>query len=216
MPLEYANQTEVSEVGLVHARWIRAEESAPLVVMIHGRAGKAAVISAFAGSMPERTNLFAPQAGIPDLDGFSWWPIEQRFDVSLAVAAAEKVYTAVNAACHNYGINPRAFYLLGFSQGGALAATLFQLYPHVFSGLALLAGFVPRVLEQKVLSPHSRRVLIAHGLEDEVIPVKHAHEAASFLEASGAEVLLHLDPVGHKLGTAGMRQLKTWALQNFA
>ena len=219
MPLEYASQTEKDVCERVHARWIRAESSAPLVIMIHGRAGTAKVISAFSSSMPERSNLIAPQASLPDLDGFSWLDVNLRQDQAAAIIAAQSVLDFIYKALPLYELNPRSIYLLGFSQGAALSSVLMQMRPDLFNGLVMLAGFAPELYvdaDISALKLNHKKVLIAHGSRDQVIPIQMADRSAEYLKQHGAEVTYHQDDVEHKIGVAGMRALKAWTLTNIS
>ena len=56
----------------------------------------------------------------------------------------------------------------------------------------------------------AKRVFIAHGSLDEVAPFQKAQAGKEYLESLGAEVELHQDDCGHKIGTNGMRALKVW------
>ena len=56
----------------------------------------------------------------------------------------------------------------------------------------------------------SKEALILAGTEDETVPVALARDAAEALRLAGATVDLREYPVGHKLNSDGMRDLREW------
>ncbi len=77
----------------------------------------------------------------------------------------------------------------------------------------MLASFIPGV----ILKENEGRFYealpdfyISHGSEDNVIPIERSLAAKEFLESKGAAVEYHVDKVGHKISTSGIRGLRTW------
>ena len=109
--------------------------------------------------------------------------------------------------------------LVGFSQGAGLVSTLSLRRPELVCAVALLAGFIPRtvlktygavakeVRERRAIMP---KYFIAHGTKDEILPPSRASESQVALEGFGAEVKLHLEDVGHKVGSKGMKAFQSW------
>ncbi len=204
------------ELGLHHTYRLSSDSTQPLVFLIHGRAGNTSVMWTFARAIPESFSIISPQAPLPDpLGGYSWWNIEDPDPQGGILSAQSRLHDFMRKAAHYYQISPRATIGIGFSQGaGVLAALTIQ--QRELSGLALLAGFVVRNTHTGETPPATSLppIFIAHGTQDEVIPVEKARAGKEYLESLGASVLMVEDPVGHKVGTAGMRALRKW-LQQF-
>ena len=101
---------------------------------------------------------------------------------------------------------------VGFSQGAALAYTFALLYPEGVSSLAGLSGFLPDgALTLAKGQPLKRKpIFLAHGTQDELVPVKRARQAVKLLEQAGAQVTYCEDDVGHKLSVSCFRGLESF------
>lgn len=223
-----ATPTEVESLGLQHRVHVPdAPPPRPLVVLVHGRAGHSGLMWVFSRAAAAlRPLAIAPEATVPDeKGGFSWWPVTDRIDTresALRAEAFDGIMSAVDrlerfvlAAEALHKTDPDRRFIVGFSQGAALAATLSLKRPDLFRGVALLAGFLPhsvqaRLAEVQQGSRPAKRYFIAHGTSDAVVPFARAEEACEWLSARGAEVTFHSDPVGHKVGSEGIKALGAW------
>jgi phospholipase/carboxylesterase len=107
-------------------------------------------------------------------------------------------------------VDAAQFTVAGFSQGAALTYTLALLYPERIRTFAALSGFLPAGseallrasrgvrLDARVLE--GKRVFVAHGRQDDMVPVERARSAVALLEASGVEVDYCESDSGHKVG----------------
>jgi len=165
---------------------------------------------AFRRTLPESWNIIAVQAPIADpVGGFSWWLVDPA-PVSLlevACAASDLVFKFLHAALAHYKLAPQFMVAMGFSQGAGTLSVLVQRHPALFSGVGLLAGFVVETAPIEAQLIPAPNILIAHGAEDQVVPVQTARKGAEYLKARGAKVQMIEDPVGHKIGTGAMRAL---------
>ena len=185
-----------------------AGPSAPLFVLVHGRAGTFDVMWAFNRVLPPNCNVVAPQAPLGDGSGFSWWQIGLSKEDTLRAAstAADQLGAFIDQYIAEHSLTPSRVVLVGFSQGGALVSVALQkgITAH---GAALLASFAIRVEDAtSVRVP----IFIAHGSADEIVPVGKAEWTKSYLESLGAQVELIVDDVGHKVGVSGMKGLGDW------
>ena len=229
-----ASKLEVDSSGLQHRIYSPgvADGPQPTVVLVHGRAGSDKVMWLFSKALENcRPIVVSPQAPQVDpLGGFSWWelfhaansesPAPKRTteeDLASPLSALEHFIDSLPAL---YGCDPRRLYGFGFSQGAGLLASLSVRRPGLFRGVAMLSGFLPRIIHQDIGHGAERAELpsyfIAHGTKDEIIPYKRAIEARDTLQAAGAQVEFHSDEVGHKVGSAGIRALRTWIEELFA
>ena len=188
---------------------------APLYVFVHGRAGNSSVLTPFASLPSPQATLLFPQAWLTDRrGGFSWWTIPEEADTQHSRIGPEletsvsKLEGFITRALMLYQLNPSSITLIGFSQGAALSSVLIQRYPERYNAAALLAGFVIPIESNAEPNVTKGRVLIAHGEQDDVVPLDRARQGATTLEQQGYTVEFVSDPVGHKIGTQGMRALK--------
>lgn len=200
-------------LGLRHKIALSQDNSAPLAVLVHGRAGTFDVMWAFRRCLPENTSILTPQAPLPDemMGGYSWWDVEvPRVEQKDTEAAQQQLAAAVRNACNFYELNPRTIIAFGFSQGAGVLSLAIQHTPALYSAVALLAGFVIETTSPQ--SPYNYpEVFMAHGTKDDIVPIERAYRGRDFLRSHGARVEFHEDPVGHKIGAPSMRALTEWA-----
>jgi len=110
------------------------------------------------------------------------------------------------------GVDATQFDVAGFSQGGALANVLTLLYPQRIRKTAVLAGFMPGgtedLLTHRVLE--GKQFFVAHGSQDDLVPIERAQQSIALLEKVGAQVTFCEADVGHKLSADCLRGLETY------
>lgn len=198
----------------LHTQLVRGESpTSPLFVFVHGKAGHRDIMRIFSRSIPEGANQIFVEAPYPDRrGGFSWWDTDlEEFPVSQfeeSLIALERVFSSLES---NFGIQPEKVTALGFSQGAGILSYLLLSGRISLNALVILAGFVkwPDELSTK---RGATSVLWAHGESDEVVPITRARSDSNRLREIGYKVDFVSDPVGHKVGTSGMRALKSFCL----
>ncbi len=210
---DLAEHASEQALGLPHRVLLHEDRNAPLVFLVHGRAGDSKVMWAFRRSVPAHWHIVSVQAPIPDpLGGFSWWLVDGAGSMEdRARAGAEPLRRLIERFCGHYDLRPSRRLALGFSQGGALLSYVVQDSPLLFSGLGLLASFVVSRTDVPAEPLHGAPpVFIAHGSEDTVVPLARSMDGRRYLEERGFPVEHHIDPVGHKVGSSAMRALPIW------
>lgn len=210
--MEYAEGDAIAKLGLSHTLKLGRDPTAPLVVLVHGRAGDGKVMGIFKRSIPEHWNILAPQAPLSDpIGGYSWWPFDIREGfVAAADGAASMVFSFIESAIEHYGLAPSILTAIGFSQGGALLSIAIQREPERFNGVGFLASFVVKNRDLDLGARKLPSVFIGHGRKDETVPIQLAEEGRRHLEEKGYAVTFVDDPVGHKIGPSAMRALGSW------
>jgi phospholipase/carboxylesterase len=175
----------------------------PVLMMLHGWTGDENSMWVFMRRLPKNALLIAPRGLYPSTNGgYSWqavqsgrWSLFSEFQPS-----AEEILTTINQGNFPDGDFSR-LHLIGFSQGAAFAYTLALMYPERVTSLAGLSGFLPEGASTW-LSPGrlgGLPVFIAHGTEDNRVPVGKARLSVELLEQAGASIIYCEDDVGHKL-----------------
>ncbi len=114
------------------------------------------------------------------------------------------------------GIPPRRIVLAGFSQGGAVALTLGTRFGKRLGGILALSTYLPMPEElAEAASPENRDIPIfmAHGNQDNVIPIRMAEASRSRLESLGYPVDWHSYPMAHSLCMEEVEAVSAWLLQ---
>ena len=151
--------------------------------------------------------------------GYSWRPLHslQARDRGLPTLsdlkpAADSLIRLVDNVSASIGVDATRFDVAGFSQGGALTNVLTLLYPQRIRKAAVLAGFMPGgtedLLTRRVLD--GKQFFVAHGLQDDLVPIERAQQAIELLEGAGAQVTFCEAEVGHKLSADCLRGLESY------
>ena len=195
-----------------------ASDPAQVILLLHGWTGDEGSMWVFAHRLPKNALVFAPRGlYTTPLGGFGWHPFKPKAwpwvdDFIPAIEALENLLHEGQLS------NPAgsALSLVGFSQGAALAYAYAMLKPQRIVSLAGLSGFLPDGAEalarNKPLS--GKRAFIAHGTQDELVPVWRARRAVELLGSAGALVTYCESEAGHKLGTACSNGLEAFFKAN--
>ncbi len=207
------------ESGLIHYAHIPPAASlakpVPLVVMVHGRQGDESVMWIFKPALPPGVAVVAPRAPLTAAEGFLWFS-SQNGPLTPApaglAAAQNRLETFIESLPYLYPVDPNRLILIGFSQGAAMVNSYALRRPAAVLAVASLAGAMVQPISDQVPagSLAGLPIFIAHGLEDETIPLTLArHTRDRYLEL-GAAVTYGEYPTGHKLTSQALKDLKTW------
>ena len=175
----------------------------PVVLMIHGWTGDENSMWIFSTRFPKNALLIAPRGLYSTVgSGYSWYPkLNKPLPwVDDLVPAAQKLFGTITNQSFPAG-DFSALHLVGFSQGAALAYTMTMMNPERVASLAGLSGFLPDGASAWLQDSRLQGlpVFIAHGTQDDRVPVERARISVAQLEQAGAKVTYCEDDVGHKL-----------------
>ena len=153
--MQTATNTELIEFNNWTLR-VRASQSVNprLLVLIHGWTGDENSMWVFARGISSDYWMIAPRAPHAlraESSGFSWRPPQPetfgRPSLEALRPAADGLIRLIDEYSASVKVDALQFDLMGFSQGAAMVNLMGMLYPHRFRKMAVLAGFVPSVLE---------------------------------------------------------------------
>ena len=203
---------------VLKARQPAGEGPHPVIFLIHGWTGDERSMWVFAPRLPKEAMLIAPRAPFisrhPDYGGYSW--VESRPESFSPLTAFEPALDGFSALVDQLSQQLPGdftrFNLAGFSQGAAFSFALALRYPERVRRLASLAGFLPAESEAAIAAGglEGKPILIAHGSQDETVPIDMARGARQQLEAAGAQVSYCESDTGHKLGANCARALQAF------
>ncbi|MGD9591040.1 MAG: alpha/beta hydrolase [Candidatus Berkiella sp.] len=115
----------------------------------------------------------------------------------------------------NDGIPANRIILMGFSQGGALALHTALRYEKPLAGIGCLSGYLPlhRLLE-KEKNPANQHIPIfmAHGLMDDIVPLKMANLSLTLLQEAGYQPAWHTYPMAHGVCHEELQDIGKWIM----
>lgn len=200
---------------------VRDEAAAgrPVFLLLHGWTGNEFVMEPFTRYLPEGlwVAFRAPWPVDGPRGGYSWLPALPQGGAWVAhyqlalerltgwLAELQARWPQANWAHRHW---------VGFSQGAAVALTWALHYPEQITTVSALAGFLPHgaqaLAARRPLA--GKAVFVAHGTEDEIVPVARARQTVELLRLAGARVTYCEDAVGHKASAACLRRWQSfWA-----
>lgn len=180
----------------------------PVTLMLHGWTGDEDSMWVFTRNLPVNHQIITVRglypSNHPEYGGYSWteqhdskWPNIKDFG-----NAVDRLKSLLSTLSQQVEADFTKINLVGFSQGAALSYVYALSYPLQVKRVAGLAGFFPpgseAIIEGRPLN--GIPVYMAHGDEDETVPIEMAYEAERILTEAGAHVSLCKSDIGHRLG----------------
>lgn len=182
-----------------------------MLLLLHGHLGNENVMWILASPLPVDYLILAPRAPINmGTKQYSWhkinpqWPTLQEYK-----KITQQLLDRVDVFSKNNNFFPKSIDVMGFSQGAIVAYSLAFLHPERITKIAALASFIPEIWKSEIKggSLIKKEFFIAHGSQDEIIPIQKAKKAADWLEDQGANVTFCLSDTGHKLNSKCLKGL---------
>lgn len=181
----------------------------PLVILLHGHGSSPEKFAHVAATIDTCNFIFAVPRGAymaryTDGSGYSHERERDNAADSLRglVQAADWVVTVADDVAGRYPIVDSTFWVVGFSQGAALAHTVAAYHPSRVAGYCAHSGyFVERAVSPEHLAAEKAagiRVLLTHGRQDPVIPLADGIDAFNRLQKAGVDVTMIQMDVLHR------------------
>jgi predicted esterase len=177
------------------------DPAAPPLLLLHGTGGNEHDLLSLGRKLSPGSALLSPRGNVTEHGAPRFFArlAEGVFDPAEVTRRTHELADFIAAAASQYHFDPRTLIAVGFSNGANIAATVLQLRPAVLGGAILLRPMV--VLDQPAPagSLAGKRMLIASGTQDPMVPATHPPHLAALLRAGGATVTLQSSPGGHGL-----------------
>ncbi|TVR10381.1 MAG: alpha/beta hydrolase [Salinarimonadaceae bacterium] len=190
-------------LGFRHALAPGVDPSRAPILLLHGTGGDETDLLPLGAQVAPGTTLIAPRGAVSEngMPRFFRRLAEGVFDEEDVSRRAADLARFVAEAREAYGL--AAPIALGFSNGANIAAALLWEHPDVLAGAVLLRAMRP-LAREPVGGLDGKRVLIANGAVDPLIPADRSAAFAATLEKAGASVTLEILPAGHGLTQADL------------
>jgi len=117
------------------------------------------------------------------------------------------------------GIPAERIVLAGFSQGGALVLHTGLRYTQPLAGILALSTYLPladSLADEAAAANRQVPLMIAHGMQDPVVPVSLALQSRDILQQQGYKVAWHTYPMQHALCPEEVQDIRDWLVQRLA
>lgn len=207
---------------LLHTAHVPAGDGPfPTIVTLHGWGASAHDLLGLAPILcGGEAIVLCPQGPVevpvgPGMTGYGWFPLEPGKppdpDELRKGAAALRAFFA--AARETYPIDPERVFVLGFSQGGAMAYEWGLSAPEATAGLVALSTWLPGPLADAIEKrpEHAELpVLVLHGTQDSMVAVDMARASRERLRELGVQLMYRELEMGHEISREALQLIVRW------
>lgn len=191
----------------------------PLLLLLHGVGSHERDLFALAPALDPRfliLSLRAPNVLGPD--SFAWFqftpsPTINRINAEQAEVSRQLLLRFIPEAIAAYGADPSRVYLMGFSQGAILSASVALTQPDLVAGAVLMSGRILPEVQPLIAPAEALRglpMLVVHGTRDNVLPIAHGHASRDALSALPVTLTYREYDMVHTITDASLADIAEW------
>ena len=112
-----------------------------------------------------------------------------------------------------YGADPKQVYLMGFSQGAIMSASVALTRPELVTGAVLMSGRILPEIRPLVAPGEELRgfpFLVVHGTADMVLPITFGRASRELLSSLPVDLTYHEYPMGHEVSQESLSDVTSW------
>ena len=205
-------------LDFVHVFEPASDPSAPPLLLLHGTGGNEQDLLPLGRVLSPGSALLSPRGKVSERGAARFFArlSEGVFDPEEVRRRTLDLANLVSAAATEYNLDLSRLTAVGFSNGANIAATLLLLRPVVLAAAVLLRPMVVLDVPADPGSLNGKRVLIASGAHDAIVPADHPHRLASHLRAGGADVATAESAGGHGLAASDIHAAQQWFGRSYA
>ena len=191
----------------------------PLLLLLHGIGSNEHDLYGLAPFLDKRFLIISVRA--PNILGpgsYAWFeadftPQGPVINPEQAEASRITLITFLKEAITAYGADPKQVYLMGFSQGAIMSASVALTQPELVAGAVLMSGRIlpeirPLIASNEELSDFP--FLVVHGTADMVLPITHGRASREILSSLPVDLTYHEYPMGHEVNQESLSDVTVW------
>lgn len=191
----------------------------PLLVLLHGVGSNEKDLLHFANSFDERFLVVSARAPITlGHNAYGWFHVD--FSTGEPVIVAEEAESSrkilkqfIKELTEQYQIDKTQIYLLGFSQGAIMSASLALTEPELVKGIVMLSGRILPEIKPLIASPEKLKhleVFLSHGVHDTKLPLFHAEQSKALLSHLSVGLEYRTYNMGHTITSESLSDARSW------
>lgn len=197
---------------------LQTSQKSPVIVFLHGVGGNETNLMPQFTGVDARLHIFSVRAPIRrSVNAYGWFDVRFEPDPIINADHAESSRISLIAflerALTEYNLEPRQVYLVGFSQGAIVGASVALTRPDLVAGLVMLSGRILPEIAPLLAPPQSLGelcVFVAHGCFDNKLPIRHAHATNALLSSLGVKLTYREYDMGHEIGEDEISEVNVW------
>jgi len=207
-----------SLVHLVRQPIVEAD-TPPLLLLLHGVGSNENDLFGLASYLDERFLIISVRA--PNTLGpgsYAWFDVDLTpqgpvIDPAQAEASREALIDFIGEAITAYSVNPNQVYMMGFSQGAIMSASVALTRPDLVAGVVLMSGRILPEIQSLMAASEKLEglpILVVHGVADTVLPINHGRASRRLLASLPVELTYHEYPMGHEVSQESLADVSSW------
>lgn len=191
----------------------------PLLILLHGVGSNENDLFTLVDQFDPRLLVLSVRApNVRSANSYAWFavtftPHGPVIDPAQAEQSRLMLLDLIDGAVHAYNADPAQVYLLGFSQGAIMSASVALTAPERVAGAVLLSGRILPEIHSIIAAPghlHHLRFLVTHGANDEVLPIHHGRASRDLLSTLPVQLRYREHPGGHSISAAVLEDVGQW------
>jgi phospholipase/carboxylesterase len=191
----------------------------PLLLLLHGVGSNEHDLYELAPFLDKRFLIISVRA--PNTLGagsYAWFEVDFTsqgpiINPEQAEASRKTLITFLQEAITIYGADPQQVYLMGFSQGAIMSASVALTRPELVAGVVLMSGRILPEIQPSIASNEKLSgfpILVVHGTADMVLPISYGRASRELLSSLPIALTYHEYAMGHEVSQASLRDVTVW------
>jgi phospholipase/carboxylesterase len=194
-------------------------DNPPLLLLLHGFGSNEQDLFGLTPFLDERFLIISARApNILGPESYAWFELDFTsqgpvINPEQAEASRKKLITFLQEAITGYGVDPKQVYLMGFSQGAIMSASVALTQPELVAGVVMMSGRVLPEIQPLIASNEELTGLpfiVVHGTADTVLPIIYGRASRELLSSLPVELNYHEYSMGHEISQESLHYVTTW------
>ena len=187
------------------------------IILLHGVGSNENDLFSFANQLPNDFLVISPRGQFTLGAGrYAWYNVDFStgkpiFNAEQEASNREVIMKFIKQVKQKYDVDK--IYLGGFSQGAIMSFSVGLTNPKEVQGIISLSGRLlveVRPLITKNEDLQKLKVFIAHGIQDNTLPVHYARDAKLYLENLDVQLSYHEYEMGHQINETVIQDINMW------
>jgi phospholipase/carboxylesterase len=191
----------------------------PLLLLLHGVGSNEHDLFGLVPYLDKRFLIISVRA--PNTLGpgsYAWFDVDftpqgPAINPAQAEASRKALITFLDEAINAYDADPKQIYLMGFSQGAIMSASVALTQPQLVAGVVLMSGRILPEIQPLIASNEELSglpFLVVHGTADMVLPISYGHASRQLLSSLPVELTYHEYRIGHEVSQESLADVTAW------
>ncbi len=191
----------------------------PLLLLLHGVGSNEHDLFGLVPYLDKRFLIISVRA--PNTLGpgsYAWFEVDLTpqgpvINPAQAEASRKALITFLDEAVNAYDADPKQIYLMGFSQGAIMSASVALTRPQLVAGAVLMSGRILPEIQPLIASNEGLSglpFLVVHGTADMVLPISYGRASRQLLSSLPVELTYHEYRIGHEVSQESLADVTAW------